>query len=865
MRTISQFQRVEVPTAAPRLIENGIEVCDHAVWVWVHIPPGATHLLEDDELSRATLDASAALRQLIPPGAEYHIKVLWARASSQRYRDSWTHAPGVWAPGTPGYVELGAHRIDLNADHGFFRQRVVMLGMHWPSAAPTSPVTGTRSTLRKLRSERFHHRQARHHVEEIRPEINRWLRRMQDSPLRAEPAPAGMIAWAYAREMRRGALQEIPDAQELSGARLVNLAHGVVDPTESEHYVTVTDTRTGHRRYVTVLAASLNGFPIEELSIPGGEWLEMLTELPGVEASVRGRHFGQQGSLKRIDQARKITRSQLREAEENGAEAPTELPIANDVLADRRQEIARRMEVETENHPRWVVDAASPEELAEAISRLQQHYAGTVHLEVIPHVQKLLWQEILPGDRIRVPEFGQDQPMRTLAGSWFHGGSALGDTVGPYFGANLGTTPGPVQLALFGHDEATRGQPTTVTFTGKSGSGKSTGVMLTALGALALGAWLALVDPKGDLAGIITAAEQVLGVPVQRIDVLDEASAGMMDPMRFAGSADDARSLTLDALLGALSTEDRRRGELLLERAVDTVLARPRSTWQTPAVIAKLCATPETDPSAQIARELGETLQLRAKLAQLRPVLGPLSEHARPLMTGRGLVYLGLSGLALPRHTPDPDRWTVVERASMTTLRAALAYALQQSRHAAHLHKVVALTELHLLTRYSEGRAFTEWIARTGRALKLFQLLDSQSAMDMAEIPALVEQIVLCFAFLADGEAEQDAQAVLLHRPEPGPRLREAQAGLRVGECVVRDRQGQLGLMQFDRLTTGLAQALDTTAPADTGDDGHRGASDRDSVQDEAGEVVAHNNPLEGVEKRDQRLAFPRPGTERRP
>src|SRR5262249_41521409 len=162
------------------------------------------------------------------------------------------------------------------------------------------------------------------------------------------------------------------------------------------------------------------------------------------------------------------------------------------------------------------------------------------------HVQDLLWRELLPGDRVRVPEFAQHQPMRTLAGSWFHGGSGVGDTTGPYVGANLGSTPGPVQAHIVSRAQADPAPPTPITstgpppttLTGRSGSGKSTAVMLALLGALAEGAWALLVDPKGDLSGVIEVADRLLDIPVQIVDVLEDAASGTMDPMRFCPTAD---------------------------------------------------------------------------------------------------------------------------------------------------------------------------------------------------------------------------------------------------------------------------------------------------------------------------------------
>ena len=343
--------------------------------------------------------------------------------------------------------------------------------------------------------------------------------------------------------------------------------------------------------------------------------------------------------------------------------------------------------------------------------------------------------------------------------------------------------------------------PTTLVFTGRSGGGKSTAVELTLAGLLAEGAWALLVDNKGDLAGIVEVARQILGVTVQEIDVLDTLCAGTMDPMRFAPGADEARTLTLDAMLGALSADDRRRGETVLEAAIDHVLNQPRQSWSSPAVINALLELPSDDSAAEVAHSIATTLEVRARTPQLRAVLGKLEPRAKPLMTGRGLVYLRLDGLDLPRHTPDPAQWSVAQRGSMATMRIAFSYALLQSRQARAMVKVVALTELHLLTAYPEGRAFVDWLARVGRALKTYLLLDSQSARDLADMVALLEQILMAFCFQATGTTEQDAQAVLLGRPEPGPRLRAAMAALEVGQCVGRDRHRRLTVMEFDRLT----------------------------------------------------------------
>lgn len=803
-----QWQRDDSPVAVPELIEHGLEVTADAVWSWVQIPAAASHLMEDAEVTTATLEISTALQRLIPTDAEYHLKVLWAPESDQGYIDSWTHDRSVLAPNFRDYVDLGAHRIRLNADAGVLRRRIVLLGVRWPTTA-----TAATTTLRRqLRSESAQRRDARARLDAVRDKISAWFTQLRRSVLRAEPAPAGLIAWAYARELRRAELA-VPAEHELSGGRVVNLLHGEVDPTADPNYVVVRDARTGQQRYVAVLVASVNGFSAEHLHIPGGEWLEMISELPGVEASVRGMHHGQQGSLALLNDGRRTVQGQRREAGDHGVSLPPELEGSETTLAERHREVAGRTEVLCTNHPRWVVEAESVEQLRERVENLRNAYGGLIDLVVVPHVQDLLWRELLPGDQVRVGEFAQVQPMRTLAGSWFHGGSNVGDDSGPYLGLVLGSTPRPLRLHLNAHEFA--GQTTTITATGKSGAGKSTSVMLLVLSTLATGSWSALVDAKGDLGGIRQVAEQVLGVPVQSVDVAAATSSGVMDPMRFASSADEARTLALTALVAALGGgDDRRRSELVIERAIELVLQRPRPAWSCQAVVAELLATTDDAPMATLAREVGETLATRARLPQLRPVLGDLADGSTALMRGRGLVYFDLSNLDMPL-TGDVDQWEPAQRASVVTWRMVMAYAMSQSRHLPNVPKWLALTELHLLTGTPEGRSFVSYIARAGRALRLGQILDSQAARDLADISGLVEQIVISLAFRADGETEQQAQAELLHRPVLGDRLHTALAGLSIGEAVIRDRNNNLGIVAFDLLTTEIAEALNTNAAVD--------------------------------------------------
>ncbi|ALG06373.1 ATP-binding protein [Kibdelosporangium phytohabitans] len=806
------FRRAAGPPAAARLITDGALVTDDDVWAWVQIPDGSTDLYEDEQLASETMELAQTLARLVPANGDYHLKVLWSRHSGVAYEEGWSGLDGVRATHADEYIELGAHRIDMNA----FPQRVVLFGVRWPSASTPDNRGGLWSD--QLRSRAARQRSAHQRLADAQTTIDQWLAAMSGEPVRAIPAPAGVLAWSYAREMRRGTVVELPPTQMLNAPQIALLLNGSVDPRENPRYVVTTDARTGLRRYVSILVSALDGFPATELYIPGGEWLQTLTQLEGVEASVRGTHHGQAGSLAVLDTGRKAALSQLREAEEHGGQAPLDVAEAEQVLADRRHEITRRLDVETTNHIRLVVDADTPEDLDARIAEVINHYGGLgIVVDAPAHVQDLLWCELLPGDQVRVTEYAQDQPMRTLAGSWFHGGSAVGDTSGPYIGGNLGSTPGPIQLRLASRTAQHRTQPTTMLFTGQTGSGKSTAVMMQLLAALAEGAWSLLVDYKGDLGGLATVASTVLQVPVQEIHGLHENASGTMDPLRYVPDPDMARTMALDAMLGVLSPDDRQRAESVLETAIDRVMRRPVEGRSSPGVIAELLAGEHGDRDRALAEEIGGTLTMRAKHPLARPLLGHLAPAAVPLATGRGLVYLRMDGLQLPNPGTDPSRWDMSQRLSMATMTSSLRYASLMSRHSREMLKVVAFTELHLITPYAEGRATVEWLARVGRALKCFVLLDSQSAIDLATITGLVEQTVMVWCGRAVGLQEQDAQAALLTgTAHAGPRMRAQMAAFGPGQGLLRDRARRVAPMEWDRLSSWIADRLATDAGEDS-------------------------------------------------
>ena len=123
-------------------------------------------------------------------------------------------------------------------------------------------------------------------------------------------------------------------------------------------------------------------------------------------------------------------------------------------------------------------------------------------------------------------------------GSWFWGGSLVGDEEGPAIGYTTGSTPAIVRHHAT--EAALRGDTTTIAILGRSGRGKTTLVQLLGLDAGAEGAWVPTFDLKGDLnnayGGIVAAAHEH-GIPADRVE-MSAAHAGACDLLAIMDSED---------------------------------------------------------------------------------------------------------------------------------------------------------------------------------------------------------------------------------------------------------------------------------------------------------------------------------------
>ncbi|WP_188944631.1 ATP-binding protein [Nakamurella endophytica] len=788
--------------ATPTALAQGVSTGPGGTWAWAVIPPAATDELDSARLVAATAENAADLGRLLPPGADFHIKVQWGRWSGQDYLDQ------EWRPDLPDGAQqllaLQADRIDAND----FPRRQVLIGVRMDVADTSLPAQLT-ARAKKATTGALSSGDAAQALAVSVKRVSGWLQRMGESSFRARPATTQELAWALRHDLRR-VVDWLPDTPIASGGQLARLKSAQVLPG-ARHTEIGTDLGT---RYLRLVIPTETGFPATGLELPGGEWLKHLDVLrsdddptaPPVEVSIRGRRPPKAEAVKTLSEALALAKEQERTAREGLAEeAPEQVALARSTLSARLLEVQSGLLDMVWDTPTWVVEAEDLDVLDRRTQALIDRYAGRgIKLWAPPHLQDLLWKETVLGDRRRVLEFAQFRPLSTLVGSWFHGGSQVGSATGSYVAANTGSTPGPVRTRIT-NAQLTRDAVTTV-LVGSTGMAKSTSMCLMLVAEqLAVPSWAALPDMKGDLGGVPDYCE-MYGGTVWRLSAEEQAS-GALDAFRYLqDDPQTAASYAVDDLTLMLPVQRRQLVEAPLRAAADSVAALSDPDQRsTHAIIEALHNS--TDPHEQ---QLGRDLTSLARDPLARAVAGPPDLSATPIPTGPGFVYFKLNALRLPDpHTPE-ELWKPGGRLSAMFVQAVFTYLAHMSSQVRGIPKLLALPELHLITGFSYGTSLLERIARMGSANDTDLLLDTQATGDLLRIPGLVDQINSVFAFGARTDTEAADQARLLGL-EPDRAVLDRQRGLRKGQCLYRDSQGQIAAIRFDRLTQQIAEVLDTT------------------------------------------------------
>ena len=651
-------------------------------------------------------------------------------------------------------------------------------------------------------------------------ELARWTeqaerlgRALAASSLHARHATANQVAWLL-RHAVAGTAEE--PRSSAAGRRtwgrgeIEQLVEGVVHNGRSmlklEQFAGDT--------YVAYL--SFSRFP-DLMPFPDGEpWLHHADALPfPVEISSRMKLIPPAKASK--DVSRKLAHA--RDMDAHIREAGADMPIA---LAEQI-DAARMLEhgITKERLPfvygwhRLMVSAPTEGELVQRVEAVVEHYRD-IGIDVVNSTgdQLSLFNESLPGDRIRLGAYAQRQPLRTIAGGMPTATVDLGDRrdpsqggggwTGPYIGETLGRARSIVHFDPM--VAAARNRPTAIAITGEPGGGKTTLALLLIYQLALRGVTVTAIDPKGDAESLVRLLQR--RGRKARIMSLGSAQPGLLDPFAFGDDLPTKKTMATETLRLLLPRMSEERESAMIQ-AVAAVSNQPKPS------LAKVVRYLERshDPAS---RNLGAVLQSMSEMRLASLCFDPQGEAQ--IDTEGWTTVFTLGGLTLPDSTIQRDDYSYEQRLSVALLYLVSQFARRLMNGLdRHLPKAIFLDEAWAVTSTPEGAKLVPEVSRMGRSRNTALILVSQNAGDL-----LNEQVTNClssvFAFRSSERYEVESVMSLLG-VEPTEEHQGMLRNLGNGECIFRDLDGRAGRIGVDLISEELLRWLDTNPTRQHPDD----------------------------------------------
>ncbi|MGH8907287.1 MAG: ATP-binding protein [Egibacteraceae bacterium] len=311
------------------------------------------------------------------------------------------------------------------------------------------------------------------------------------------------------------------------------------------------------------------------------------------------------------------------------------------------------------------------------------------------------------------------------------------------------------------------------------------------------GAWVDVIDPKGDTAALV----DLPGLEKTRLLEVSSGDDGLLDPFSLADTPEQGASLAAETLRLLLPPDAGFSREGALLTMCQAVAEEPDPSLH--KVVNQLLRHPDAE-----ARDIGAMLGAVAGYPLARLCFAPHKRES--LNPDEHLTVIQVAGLSLPEPGTRRQDQGWPERLSVAVmfLIADFIKRLAQRRDPRQ-PKAIIIDEAWVLTATLQGRQLIESLARMGRRHNTVVMLVSQNADDF-----LSEKVRNCvstkFAFRSTDDAEVAAVLRLLG-VEDTPSHAEEVRSLRNGECIFADLDGRVGTIAIDLVSTALLNAFDTT------------------------------------------------------
>jgi len=451
------------------------------------------------------------------------------------------------------------------------------------------------------------------------------------------------------------------------------------------------------------------------------------------------------------------------------------------------------------------VSAPTLEELRQRCDKINDFYDDMSIKLVRPFGDMLgLHGEFIPASKRYMNDYIQYVTSDFLSSLGFGAAQMLGETEGIYIGYNVYTGRN-VYLKPWLAAQGVKGSVTNalaMAFIGSQGFGKSLTDNLVSFLTVLFGGKAVIVDPKAERGKW----KETLPEIAHEINIVnltsDEQNKGLLDPYVIMQNNKDAESLAIDILtfLTGISSRDSEKFPVLRKAIRAVTNSSERGLIK---VIEELQAE-NTEVSNKIANHIESFTDY--DFAHLLFSDGSVEQS---ISLDKSLNIIQVADLVLPEKETKLVEYTTMELLSVAMLIVISTFTLDFIHSDNSVFKIVNLDEAWSFLQVAQGKTLSMKLTRAGRSMNAGVYFVTQNASDLSD-EKMRNNIGLKFAFCSTdiNEIKNALEFFGLDKEDESNQKRIRELG--IGECLMQDLYGRVGVIKIHPVFQYLEDAFDT-------------------------------------------------------
>lgn len=418
-----------------------------------------------------------------------------------------------------------------------------------------------------------------------------------------------------------------------------------------------------------------------------------------------------------------------------------------------------------------------------------------------------LHNEFIPASKRYISDYVQYVTSDFIASLGFGAAQMLGETDGIYIGYNVDTGKN-VYIQPWLACQGVEGSITnslSAAFLGSLGGGKSLSNNLIDYYAVLYGAKALILDPKSER-GKWKDMLEGLGKETNIVNLTNDIeNKGLLDPFVIMQDVSDGESLAVDILtfLTGINSRDGKRFPPLRKAIKDVANSERRGLL---CVIESL-RSQGTDIADSIAEHINSFTDY--DFARLLFSDGTVEKS---ISLEKQLNIVQIADLVLPDKGSSFEEYTTRELLSISMLIAISTFALDFIKSDRKIFKLFVIDEAWSMLNVQQGRTLADKLVRAGRSMNAGVYFITQNSVDVGD-ETIKNNIGMKFAFRSTDIEEIKKTLEFFNIDSEDEDNQNALRNLEIGQCLMADIYGRVGVVQIHPVFEELLEAFDTKPP----------------------------------------------------